>query len=114
MLWVNIFLSLRSLGHARHSFSDKTAVFVPLLGALFVFHLLAILRTPSRGQRTTNVWTRSWGSPSNCPAHLELASSRGIIAGVLVVFSGVSVGLTQKHASWRESRSSTNLVFREP
>lgn len=90
---VNIFLSLRSLGHARHSFSDKTGCFLPVTGCIVSAPpLLAMLRTSARGQQTT---TRAaiLGPPLGWWSRLGTCLQRGnvewITACLLRSFSGL-------------------------
>lgn len=90
---VNIFLSLRSLGHARHSFSDKTGCFLPVTGCIVSAPPLpATLRISSRGQQTT---TRAaiLGLPLGWQSRLGTCFQRGnddwIIACLLRSFSGL-------------------------
>ena len=64
MLWVNIFLSLRSPGPAGHSLLHKNGCFLPLTGCIVgAVHLYAVLRTASRGQQTPGS-----GRVQGCPA----------------------------------------------
>jgi hypothetical protein len=78
MLWVNIFLSLRSLRHARHSFSDKKFCFLPITGHIVYVgpfacctqnalqgaadHNLCMSEAinQSLSQSGTGVWGREW------------------------------------------------------
>lgn len=99
---VNIFPSLRSRGHASHSLSHKNGCFLPLTGRIVGGSVCMLCSgRPRGGSRPPGLAEPRAALPS--APHAELACRAGVIIGLLVAFSGVSLGLTRKHFSWRES-----------